>query len=68
MSTPVRLDEQALWAAFGTSGEPHRWPRDAARALGIPHGRAEYLCEKWARKGVYDYGVSAQLGWKVDVT
>lgn len=66
MSVPVRADEVALWAAFGTDGEPHRWPRDAAAALGIPYGRAEYLCEKWARKGIYEYGVAAQLGWKLD--
>lgn len=66
MSIPPRADEAALWAAFGTDGEPHQWPRDAAAALGIPTGRAEYLCEKWARKGVYEYGVAAQLGWKLD--
>ena len=64
MSVPQRPDEALLWAAFGTDGEPHRWPRDAAAALGIPAGRVVYLCEKWTRKGVYDYGVNALLGWK----
>lgn len=66
MSMPKRDDEVALWAAFGTNGEPYRWPRDAAVALGIPYGRAEYLCNKWSRQGRYEYGVAAQLGWKVE--
>lgn len=66
MSMPKRQDETDLWAAFGTNGEPHRWPRDAAVALEIPYGRAEYLCVKWSDKGIYDYGTAAQLGWKLD--
>lgn len=65
MSVPRRADEVALWAAFGVSGEPHRWPRDAAAALGIPPERVEYLCEKWAARGVYDYGTTPALGWKL---
>jgi hypothetical protein len=59
-------DEIALWDAFG-DGAPHQWPRDAGIALGIPSGRVEYLCEKWSRQGVYDYGVAASLGWKEPV-
>lgn len=58
-----RPDEVELWNAFGLDAEYH-WPREAAAALGIPRGRAEYLCEKWARQGILDYGVSALLGWK----
>lgn len=65
MSVPRRADEVALWAAFGTEGEPHRWPRDAGAALGIPAGRVEYLCEKWTDRGVYEYGTAASLGWKL---
>lgn len=60
---PKRPDEVALWAAFGDGAE-HRWPRDAAAALGIPAGRLEYLCNKWADQGIYEYGTSADLGWK----
>lgn len=63
MSMPKRPDEIALWAAFGPDAE-HRTPREAGRALGIPFGRVEYLCEKWSRQGVYDYGVCVDLGWK----
>lgn len=69
---PKRPDEIALWNSFGQGAEPinglyYHWVRDAAQALGIPHKRAEYLCIKWAEQGIYEYGVSAQLGWKVDL-
>jgi hypothetical protein len=57
--TPAKPDEAALWAAL-LAGE---WPRDAGARLGIPPKRVLYLCHKWADKNVYDYGVSADLGW-----
>lgn len=38
-------------------------PRDVARELGIPEGRAEYLYGKWTRRGWFTYGVSARTGW-----
>lgn len=38
-------------------------PRDAGEALGIPWKRVAYICEKWSRKGWYDYGVTVDLGW-----
>jgi hypothetical protein len=60
---PKRDDEVQLWESFG-KGTPHRTPREANRELGIPWRRVEYLCEKWCDKGVYDYGVAADLGWK----
>ena len=63
MSIPKRSDEVALWAAFGEEAQ-HRTPREAGQALDIPAGRVEYLCEKWTRQGVYDYGVACDLGWK----
>lgn len=54
-----RPDEQALWALVA-GGES---PRDAGKHLGIHPRRVVHLCEKWARQGIYDYGVSADLGW-----
>ena len=63
MNMPMRDDESKLWLSFGLNTE-HETPRAAGRALGIPPRRVEYLCEKWARKGWYDYGVAADLGWK----
>ena len=29
----------------------------------ISHKRVNYLLEKWAKKGWYDYGVTLDLGW-----
>lgn len=55
----AKPDEMALWAAL-VAGE---WPRTAGPRLGIPSRRVWYLCEKWARQGIYDYGVSCDLGW-----
>ena len=55
----MRADEKSLLEAVagGTS------PRDLWESMGMPYKRMLYLCEKWARKGWYDYGVSADLGW-----
>lgn len=55
----MKPDEEALWKAL----EQGEWPRDAGRRLGINGKRVQYLCEKWAKKGIYDYGVSSDLGW-----
>jgi hypothetical protein len=55
----VKPDEAALWAAV-VAGEK---PRRAGERMGIHPNRVIYLCEKWARKGIYDYGVTADLGW-----
>jgi len=63
VNMPIREDERALWEAFGPDA-PHRWPRDAAAALGIDRNRMVYLCNKWADQGRYDWGVSCDLGWK----
>lgn len=40
-------------------------PRDLINVVGfyIPPKRAWYLLEKWTNKGLYDYGVSLDLGW-----
>lgn len=57
--TPQREDEKALWAAL-LAGEK---PRDAGVRLGIHTRRVEYLCNKWADKGLYEWGVVHDLGW-----
>lgn len=59
LSLDAKPDERRLWDAL-VNGE---WPRDAGRRLGIPRKRVWYLCEKWARKQIYDYGVTCDLGW-----
>jgi hypothetical protein len=32
----------------------------------IPYKRAWYLLEKWSDRGLYDYGVTSDLGWLTD--
>lgn len=55
----MKNDEINLWKYL----ESGIYPRDAAITLGMHHKRVEYLCNKWAKKGIYDYGVVCDLGW-----
>lgn len=55
----MKPDEQRLWDAV-VAGER---PRTAGLDLGIHSRRVVYLCNKWSRLGIYDYGVSPDLGW-----
>lgn len=56
-------DERKLWTSFG-QGAQFRWPRDAGDALGMSPLRVDFLCMKWSRKGIYEYGTCSDLGWK----
>lgn len=61
----MKDDERVLlFVLQRTNGR--EFPRDVARALGIPQKRAAYICEKWTGKGWYDYGVSVLTGWLTD--
>lgn len=55
----LKPDELNLWCAV-LAGEK---PRYAGQRLGIHYKRVCYLCYKWSAKGLYDYGVSCDLGW-----
>lgn len=61
MNQPVRTEEQQLWHAV-LEGEK---PREAGARLGIARNRVRYYCYKWARQGVYDWGISHDLGWVI---
>lgn len=61
MNKPISTDEELLWAAL-LEGEK---PREAGARLDIPVNRVRYYCYKWSDKGVYDWGVSHDLGWVV---
>ncbi len=37
--------------------------RDVIVRLGMPTKRTDYLLEKWARKGWYQWGVVIDMGW-----
>lgn len=60
----MKPDEQLLWESFGDD-KAHLTPREAALALNIPDKRVEYLCLKWSKQKRYDWGVAADLGWKL---
>lgn len=59
MSQPKQPDEIDLWMAVSTGARP----RDAAICLDISRNRTRYLCEKWGRQGIYDWGVCVDIGW-----
>ena len=44
----MKNDEINLWKYL----ESGIYPRDAAITLGMHHKRVEYLCNKWAKKGL----------------
>lgn len=39
------------------------YARQIAKDLGMNEKRAWYLCDKWDRKGWWEYGVNALAGW-----
>ena len=55
----MKPDARVLFAAVGSGATP----RDAAKRIDMNHKRMGRLCEKWAARGLYDYGVSLDLGW-----
>lgn len=59
MNMPTGSDELALWRAL----EEGEQPKYAGSRLGIHPRRVEYICGKWARKGLYNWGVVHDLGW-----
>jgi hypothetical protein len=67
----MKPDERALLVAIardhaGAYHGPHptfKHLRDIAAGIGMHPKRAQYLFEKWSRKGIVEYGVSAGTGW-----
>ncbi len=59
-------DERALRDVIDRDYEPYEVIRvqDLAADIGMHPKRVEYLAEKWADQGWYEYGVSSLLGWK----
>jgi hypothetical protein len=58
------LDETQRRTRLWKKGEADMpYPRRLARELGINEKRAAYICDKWAGKDWYDYGVNVLAGW-----
>lgn len=62
MKVSDKPDAQALWDAISTGLES---PRKAGQRLGIHPKRVVALCLKWEARKIYEYGVSADLGWVI---
>lgn len=60
ISAGAHRDERALWNLVVVSDLT---PRAAGKLLDVHTKRVAYLCKKWARAGIYDYGVTVDLGW-----
>ena len=62
--------EQFLWDRIGYAGiSGGNYPRDIINGMvniGLiqSHKQAWATLRKWCRKGIYNYGVSLDLGWK----
>ncbi len=63
----IKADEKALLVALYLQGSVPEAKRKSARALvkemGMCEQRAYFLFCKWTSKDLYEWGVSADLGW-----
>lgn len=62
----MKDDERMLMERIRTYRDTRAPIRAIAEGLGIPSRRAAYICDKWTRKGWYDYGVNVLAGWLTD--
>jgi hypothetical protein len=66
----VKADEKRLFDAMAAGlilpRDERPTPRDIGERVGMHPKRVQSICAKWARKGFYEYGVSADLGWLVE--
>lgn len=62
MSNLMAWDAYGLMHFLGGANDKAT-PRSIGRVMGIPPKRVVALCEKWANKGWYEYGVSVDTGW-----
>ena len=57
----AKEDERLLLKTLQSMDRPH--VREIVGQLGINENRAAYICEKWAGRGWYGYGVNVLAGW-----
>lgn len=62
---PTKPDELFLLNLIKNKGEKSVRDVITGQTL-IPSKRCHYILSKWSSKGIYDYGVSLDLGWLVD--
>src|SRR5690242_14393266 len=61
----MKPDERILLLALAREPDEARrtFPRDVVQCLGMSEKRAEYILNKWERKGWFESGVSLGTGW-----
>lgn len=60
----MRKSEEMMFYFLVKMGEKEKvTPREIIKKMPINEKRAHYLLQKWSDKGLYDYGVSLDLGW-----
>lgn len=57
----AKEDERLLLRTLQSMDRPY--VREVVRQLGINEKRAAYICDKWADRRWYDYGVNVLAGW-----
>lgn len=62
----MKPDEWNLLRELFSRTDIHEHVRKIGARLGMHPKRVIYLCEKWAGRDWYDYGVAADLGWLTD--
>lgn len=59
----IKQDEKQLLEAMQTHSISGIRIPDLVRDLGMHEKRAMYIMEKWAGRGLYDYGIHVMGGW-----
>lgn len=69
LETGAKQDERALWIIMKlirqTQSSNVLDARAVAELILMPRKRMEYILAKWARRGLYDWGVVIDRGWFV---
>ncbi len=60
----AKEDERLLLRTLQGMDMPY--VREVVHQLGINEKRAASICDKWADRGWYEYGVNVLAGWLVD--
>ena len=61
----MKNDERVLLDEIKNVGKDC-YVRSIVHRLGMNEKRAAYICDKWTRKGWYNYGVNVLAGWLTD--
>ena len=61
----IKADEHEYYAAIQVKGRGV-FADVVAERLGMEWNRAEYILEKWSRRGWWEWGVSIRSGWLTD--